>query len=597
MEKKAAAHFGTKGFFQVFFILLFLFLTSLASYAAFYALVEIVSIIIAFSIFLLAWSSRRFHEHDFVLYLGIAFLFIAGIDLIHLFISPEFAIIKGYDENLSQQLRIAGRFLESVSFFLAFSALAKKIQVSTIFWGYLVVFVSFLFSILFWKSFPSAYSFESGATLFKNASDYVTILIFAGALATLFKRRKEFSPLLVQLFSLAIIFQAAGVAIHTPYNGSQSLSNFLGLSFRLVAFFLLYKAIIEIGLMDPYSLLFRSLLKKEKLLEDSEKRYRTVADNTHDWEFWINPEHESIYVSPSVKIITGRPAEEFLSNPHLIQEIIYADDRRLFEKHSLQTENLKKSGHLEFRIVHSNGSVRWIAHVCRPIFDANGNFLGIRGSNRDVTSLKAAEEKLKVLFRGMEEKVKYRTKELREVNRQLENDKEQLIESYRYLGIANRKISILLDLFRAPGGKRNKQIILNYIISTILNISHANEGLLYSYDENKKYFKLLIAKNVKNGSEKSLEIILEKDNDLLKAFRNNLRRINGEIKGKHREIFGGGKKLKYFMALLLEKDKRLVGLILLRFENKKSISHQDFEFYDIFTIIASQTLANENIYN
>lgn len=383
MAMRIINRLGAKEVFQIFLILLFLYLISLASVVIFHAFVEIVSIIVAFSIFLLAWNSRRFHEYDFVIFLGIAYLFIAGIDLIHLYASPEFAFTKGYDVNLSQQVRIAGRFLESISFALAFSAFSKKIHTSTIFWGYLVAFFGFLLSIFYWKSFPAVYNLQSGATLFKDVSDYATILIFAGALAILFKRRQEFSPLLVKLFSLAIVFEVIGIAVHTPYTGSSSLTNFFGLSFRLVAFFLLYKAIIEIGLMDPYSLLFRNLLKNEKLLEDSETRYRTVADNTHDWEFWISPERRLVYVSPSAESITGHPAEKFLSNPDLIQEIIHPDDWHLFEDHSLAAERSKKPGRLEFRIVRPDGSVRWIAHICQPIVDGNRNFLGIRGSNRD----------------------------------------------------------------------------------------------------------------------------------------------------------------------------------------------------------------------
>lgn len=202
--------------------------------------------------------------------------------------------------------------------------------------------------------------------------------------------------------------------------------------------------------------------------------------------------------------------------------------------------------------------------------------------------MKAAHEEL-------EEKVKSRTKDLREANRQLERDKDQLIEFYKYLGVANRKISVLLDLYRDPNGKRSRQSLFSYIISTVLNLSHASEGLLYGYDENQKFFKLLKAQNAKNENISSSIIISAKDNAFLKAFRKNPRRIDGRIEEDSREIFNSGDKLKYFLALPLEKDKKLIGLILLGFRSKRNINPQDFEFYDIFTIIASQTIANGNI--
>lgn len=592
IEKRTAARLGAKEALQVSLILLFLYLVSLASIVIFHVLVEVASIVVAFCIFLLAWNSRRFHGHDFLLFLGIAYLFIAGIDLVHLFTSPEFAITKGYDVNLSQQVRVAGRFLESLSFVLAFSVLSRKIQVNTVFWGYLVVFFGFLFSIFYWKSFPAVYTFESGATFFKDVSDCATILIFVVALGILFRRRREFSPLLANLFMLAVVFQAAGVAIHSPFAGSYSLPNFFGLSFRLIAFFFLYKAVIEIGLTDPYSLLFRNLIRKEKLLKDSETRYRTVADNTYDWEFWTNPEREFVYVSPSAKTVTSHPAEDFLSDPRLFQEIVHPADRHLFEKHRLEAEHRKIPGDLEFRIIHQNGSVRWIAHVCQPVFDANRNFLGIRGNNRDVTRRKKAEEKLRAAHENLEKKVKYRTKELREANRQLEQDKEQLIEFYKYAGTANRKISILLDLYKAPFGKRNRQGILRYITSTILNISRASVAFLYGYDKNQKSFNLLNAQSGESGDKSNDGSISAKSKVFLEAFRRNPRRIYGRIEKNYREIFQGENKLKYFMALPLENDKKLTGLIFLGFRNKRSISPQDFEFYDIFSIIVSQALAS-----
>ena len=53
-------------------------------------------------------------------------------------------------------------------------------------------------------------------------------------------------------------------------------------------------------------------------LKELEARYRIVADNTYDWEYWLNPDKTSfVYVSPSCKRITGYDAAEFLNDPEL----------------------------------------------------------------------------------------------------------------------------------------------------------------------------------------------------------------------------------------------------------------------------------------
>ena len=46
---------------------------------------------------------------------------------------------------------------------------------------------------------------------------------------------------------------------------------------------------------------------------------------------------------------------------------------------------------IQFRIRTRDGEVRWIDHVCQPVNDEQGQFLGVRASNRDVTERKTAE--------------------------------------------------------------------------------------------------------------------------------------------------------------------------------------------------------------
>ena len=49
---------------------------------------------------------------------------------------------------------------------------------------------------------------------------------------------------------------------------------------------------------------------------------------------------------------------------------------------------------IECRIVHIDGTVRYIAHLCKPVYDEEGNYLGLRGSNRDITDRKRMADQL-----------------------------------------------------------------------------------------------------------------------------------------------------------------------------------------------------------
>lgn len=134
----------------------------------------------------------------------------------------------------------------------------------------------------------------------------------------------------------------------------------------------------------------------QQALRESEAKYRIVADNTYDWEFWLNPQGKFIYVSPSCKRITGFKAEEFMANPNLFYRIIHPDDRPHYKDHRQEVEDKKMSGEVEFRLISRDGTLAHIHHVCQPVFDRDGNYLGTRGSNRDITERKKAEEALRV---------------------------------------------------------------------------------------------------------------------------------------------------------------------------------------------------------
>jgi len=129
-------------------------------------------------------------------------------------------------------------------------------------------------------------------------------------------------------------------------------------------------------------------------LADSEERYRTVADFTYDLEYWRGPDGTLLYISPSCERITGYPAEDFFANPALLERIIHPAERRRIRHHFLIEMQSDETYTLDFRIIHRDGGIRWINHACQPVYNADGVFLGRRGSNRDITERKGMETEL-----------------------------------------------------------------------------------------------------------------------------------------------------------------------------------------------------------
>jgi PAS domain S-box-containing protein len=128
----------------------------------------------------------------------------------------------------------------------------------------------------------------------------------------------------------------------------------------------------------------------QEALAESETKYRLLAENAADCIFWIGTDGLYRYVSPACERICGVPAEALMAAPDLMAQAIHPDDRQAYLSHA---NDLPADGEaeLEFRILRPDGSLGWIAHHCQPLFDADGNCIGRRGSNRDITSRKQAE--------------------------------------------------------------------------------------------------------------------------------------------------------------------------------------------------------------
>ena len=133
----------------------------------------------------------------------------------------------------------------------------------------------------------------------------------------------------------------------------------------------------------------------EKALKENELRYRTVADYTSDWEYWLMPDNTFRYISPSCEQISGYVPDEFYADPQLLTKIIHPDDLQLYIGHVHKITEHGFAEPIDFRIRTKAGEIRWISHVCRPVFDTDGNHIGQRANNRDIHDRKLAEELLR----------------------------------------------------------------------------------------------------------------------------------------------------------------------------------------------------------
>jgi signal transduction histidine kinase len=236
------------------------------SYLLFHSLAELFSIVIAAGIFMLAWNARTILKNEYLLLLGIAYLFVGAQDLIHTLAYKGMGVFPGYDANLPTQLWISARYTESLSLLAAPLLFTRSVKAPLLLAVYAVITL-LLLGAIFTGTFPDCFVEGSGLTPFKKGSEYLISLILLGSFAMLRGNRHRFEPCVYRLLAASIFLTIGSELAFTFYVSVYGLSNLVGHLFKLVSFFLIYKAIIETGLKQPYQLLFRELQQKEAKLE------------------------------------------------------------------------------------------------------------------------------------------------------------------------------------------------------------------------------------------------------------------------------------------------------------------------------------------
>ena len=148
--------------------------------------------------------------------------------------------------------------------------------------------------------------------------------------------------------------------------------------------------------------LFTSLglgVEAKQQLKRSEHLFRTAADYTSTWEYWVGADGRMIYSSRAATRITGFPAEAFLAHPRRLLKIAAPGDRARLAEHLRTCGQDAPPSQFDFRIIRQDGRPAWVAHSCESVYDADGHWCGRRASNRDITARRETELALSRLER------------------------------------------------------------------------------------------------------------------------------------------------------------------------------------------------------
>jgi PAS domain S-box-containing protein len=328
MKKPSAVSFGSGEVAVGMISLVGLYVISRYSFTLFHMIAELFSIVIGFSLFMLTWNSRRIIDNNYLIFIGIAFFFVAGIDLIHTLAYKGIDLFIGYGTNLPTQLWIAARYLESLSLLAAPFTIRRGLRAGRMFAGYAIL-ASILLVSIFTGLFPDCHIEGIGLTRFKVVSEYLISAILLSSLLLLLGKREAFDRDVLTLLSLSIVMTIGSELAFTFYVGVFDFSNLVGHYLKIIAFYLIYKAIIETGLAKPYTLMFNNLKQTEAALRESEERYRTLFEHMTEGfalheivcnEQGVPCDYRFLEINPAFAQLTGLKRDDVVGR--LVTEVI-----------------------------------------------------------------------------------------------------------------------------------------------------------------------------------------------------------------------------------------------------------------------------------
>jgi PAS domain S-box-containing protein len=374
-----------------------LYLTSLYRYVLFHSLVEMFSIVVACGVFMVYWNSRRFLENGYFLFVGIAYLCVGLLDMLHTLAYKGMGVFPSDGGNVANQLWIAARYFESLSFVGGCLFLHRRIKVPVVVAGYATAVVLTLCSVFLWRIFPDCFIDGVGVTRFKTINEFILCGILAAALFLLARNRTSFDPTVLRWLMGSISLTIASELSFSYYTDPYGAANLTGHLFKLVSFYLLYRAFIEEGLKRPYDLIFRELRRHEEQLAN----FSAIVNSSHDAIITVTRTGAIATWNPAAERLLGYAAEEMIGQdisliwpPNPSHEVRSLWDKIERGETVEQVETVRRR---------KDGSFVDLSTTLFPVKDRTGRITGISGIHRDITERKQAERTLR------ESEKRYRT--------------------------------------------------------------------------------------------------------------------------------------------------------------------------------------------
>lgn len=216
------------------------------SYLLFHSVTEVFSIVIAASVFMISWNSRGYPEARPFVILGIGFLFVAFIDLIHTLSYRGMGVLPD-GRDYATKLWVAGRAVQVLATcaFALLLRLRRTVPSAMLFVFFAAITAVLLLAIFVWSVFPLCLVEGKGVTQFKIASEYVFCALLAAAIALVTGERHALSPRVRTLLVLSFAATILSEMVFTLYSSAYGTQNLIGHYLKIAACVFVYQALFS----------------------------------------------------------------------------------------------------------------------------------------------------------------------------------------------------------------------------------------------------------------------------------------------------------------------------------------------------------------
>ncbi len=149
---------------------------------------------------------------------------------------------------------------------------------------------------------------------------------------------------------------------------------------------------------DELRQVLREKEEAERALRESEERFKTLVHNVPGTVYRCRNDADwsMHFISDEVEELVGYPASDFIDNAERsFTSVIHPDDREMVDAAVQEGVGKKRPYIIEYRVIHKDGSVKWVYEKGQGIFGEDDRFLWLDGAVFDITERKEAERALR----------------------------------------------------------------------------------------------------------------------------------------------------------------------------------------------------------